>query len=180
MRTFIAIDVPKDIEQHLVSLQQCLKDFGVMTFSRRFHITLKFLGEVSEKRIGQVRDAFGALSFSQFMVKLSVVGAFPDLHKIRVVWVGAEPQQQFILLQQQIDSAMLKLGFPIDERFHCHVTLARIKHLKDKQGLKAALEQLHLIPIEFRIDHVTLYKSTLTKQGSIYEALATVPARQQA
>jgi 2'-5' RNA ligase len=60
VRAFIAIELPEGIKQGLTTAQEQLKDGGAgatWTKPEGIHLTLKFLGEVSEAKIPQIMSA---------------------------------------------------------------------------------------------------------------------------
>ena len=93
MRVFIAVDLPNEIRKQFKELQRELRP---LTNSTRWvapesiHITLKFLGEVPEKRMEQVDGALGGLTWKPFTVSVHGVGFFPGARSPRVFWAGME------------------------------------------------------------------------------------------
>ena len=56
MRCFIALDLPVEIIKEIKKIQKELPEFiGKKTESENLHLTLKFLGEVSEEKIKEIR-----------------------------------------------------------------------------------------------------------------------------
>ena len=74
-------------------------------------------------------------------------------------------------LQQKIDSRLADL-FPKDDRFKPHITLARVKFIKDKVKFIRELKQIKIEKKEFSVSNFKLMKSTLTPEGPVYEDLA--------
>ncbi|HPC47691.1 MAG TPA: RNA 2',3'-cyclic phosphodiesterase, partial [Deltaproteobacteria bacterium] len=93
IRTFVAIDLPTDIKQSLASPIERLKSRNPAVRWVRpdaMHITLKFLGDIPEDAVGPVSadlDEISAVT-SPLRLGLSGFGAFPGVHRPRVVWVG--------------------------------------------------------------------------------------------
>ena len=53
MRTFIAIELSREIKEYLIQIQSHLKYSGAdvkWVFPENIHLTLKFLGEIAEER----------------------------------------------------------------------------------------------------------------------------------
>lgn len=171
MRLFIAVEIPEDVSEKLHALQQRLTVPGKATLTKSFHLTLKFLGEAEKEKLSVLIEGLSKIRFRPFEACLSKIGAFPNTNNPRVVWLGLEPCEQINALQKQVDSATQKLGFAPDNRFHPHLTLARIKFLKDKRGFRDTLEDIAPPSASFKIDSFKLIKSTLTPQGPEYELL---------
>ncbi|HMZ18552.1 MAG TPA: RNA 2',3'-cyclic phosphodiesterase, partial [Blastocatellia bacterium] len=93
MRTFIAIEIPPTVKTALAALQTELRraaaDVG-WTTAENFHLTLRFLGEVEEARLGEIRRVCDetAATVSSFTLRLSGAGAFPNVRQPRVLWAG--------------------------------------------------------------------------------------------
>lgn len=178
MRLFIAVEIPKDVSEKLHSLQKNLHVPGKATLTKSFHLTLKFLGEVDKEKLSILIEELSKISFKPFEASLSKIGAFPSTNNPRVVWIGLEPHETINSLQKQVDQATQNLGFAPDKRFHPHLTLARIKFLKDKRSFKDTLGDIVPPSVAFNIDSFKLIKSTLTPQGPEYEVLESFRAQQ--
>ena len=170
MRVFVAVDTPKSVVEELKMIQKSLRE-AELKLVKDFHLTLKFLGDVPEPRIEMVKEALKKIKFKPFKTQLTEIGVFPNPNYIKVVWVGISPDN-FISLQKQVDDVFEKLGFKRDKRFHPHLTLARVKFVKDKEGFKKTLREIKVEKWEFEVNEFKLIKSMLTKQGPIYEDLA--------
>ncbi|MBW2967123.1 RNA 2',3'-cyclic phosphodiesterase [Candidatus Woesearchaeota archaeon] len=177
MRLFIAIEVPEEITRILKSLQEKIRIPGRATKTKSFHLTLKFLGEVDDDLLPRVKDSLSQIEFGGFDANLSDIGTFPNLNNPRVLWVGLEPHDLINALQKDIDTATQKLGFEMDNRFHPHLTLARIKLLDNKADFKTALVDIKPPQASFPVSEFKLIKSNLTPQGPEYEVLETFSAK---
>ena len=170
MRLFIAIDF-NELNYQFIELQKNLpKEDVKLTLTKRYHLTLKFLGEVSETDAEKVIEILKKIKFEKFEINLDDIGVFPNENYIRVVWVGVNPKKQVIELQRNIEDSLKEFNFKKDFSFHPHITLARVKFVKDKPNFIDALKKLKInkdkiiITKEFK-----LIKSTLSPEGPIYE-----------
>lgn len=171
MRLFIAFDVSEEVKNYLLGLQKCLPEDSKLTLVNEFHETLKFLGDVDDDKVGTIKALLSNISFTQFNAMTKGIGVFPDEKMIRVVWVCLEPRDKIVALQQEIENALLDM-FPKDTRFHPHLTLARVKFVKDKKDFMEKLKKIPGKEIEFSVSSFKLIKSTLTPEGPVYEAVA--------
>ncbi len=174
MRTFIAIEMPEEIKKILLDAQKQINtEKAKIRPAKAFHLTLKFLGEIEEKKIDEIKSALKAIRFKQFKTALTEIGVFPNESYIRVVWAGLDDSENNIInLQKEVDSKMENLGFKKDTRFHPHVTLARVKFVKDKQDFIKSLKEIKIEKKAFKVSEFKLIKSILTPEGPIYEDLA--------
>ncbi len=173
MRLFVGIFLPKEILDYLYEVQSKLKKqlLGKInwTHKSKIHFTLKFLGEVNENKINEIKERLNKIKFKLFKVKLDKVGVFPNENYVKVIWVGLKPKEKMIELQQKIDSELLDL-FTKDQEFNVHITLARVKFIKDKEEFRKNLK-LDIDEKEFEVKEFCLVKSNLSKDGAKYEIL---------
>ena len=170
MRLFIAIDFD-ELKDYFNELQSLLPKNAKLSFTKAFHLTLKFLGEVQPNDAEIVINILKNVKFKPFSVRLDSIGIFPTENYIRVVWVGLKPEDKILELQKNIDESLKSL-FKKEKDFKAHITLARVKYPEDK---KSFIEQLKRIKVEsgkIGIKDFRLIKSTLTPKGPVYENLA--------
>ncbi len=170
MRLFIAIELPEQVKKYLKELQEECTGIKA-SFAKDFHLTLKFLGEVPENKINKIKENLSEIEFEKFKLTLSKVGYFPSESYIKVIWVGAEPEDKVAELQKKVDAAMQKAGFKKDKRFKTHLTIARVRFLEDKEEFIKKMNNLAIEKIGFEVNSFSLIKSTLTKKGPVYEEL---------
>ena len=183
IRSFIAISVPETVLQAIAEAQQTLKgyDLGVRWVRKEgIHLTLKFLGNISWDDVEEIQAAMkqAAKAFSPFTVRAEGIGAFPDLKRPRVLWVGLSGEVEVIrALQRDLESQLNGLGFPREKRpFKGHLTLGRVKGRLDRVRLSKALEALAGFRTEsFTAQSVDLFQSDLRPNGAVYSKLAEVP-----
>ena len=141
------------------------------------HLTIRFLGHIAEPQWQDVHAALQRpLATGPFDLTFDRVGTFPEHGAPRVVWLGVatgavETQRVFEELEQRLRTA----GIAPDTRpFHPHLTIGRFRdrtRRSDGDALREPLvERLALV----HVDHVTMYQSRLTPQGSRYEPLLRV------
>ncbi|PIU75919.1 RNA 2',3'-cyclic phosphodiesterase [Candidatus Pacearchaeota archaeon CG06_land_8_20_14_3_00_35_12] len=174
MRSFIAIDLPNEVKKELKQVQEKLPKENcklLLVNPDILHLTLRFLGEISENELFKVKEAIEKIKFQKFEAHISNVGFFPDENFIRVVWVSLEPSDKFKEIHNTLDSELKKIGINKNERFESHVTLARVKFVKDKKFFVEQIKKIPLKSIQFVVDEIKLKKSTLTPNGPVYEDL---------
>jgi len=182
MRVFIAIELSPDLRKRLASLEEQLKSSEAdvkWVEPKNIHLTLKFLGEIDERRLGEVAKIIQetAGKNKRFLIRLAFPGAFPNLNFPRVIWIGIdkgdlETKEIAKILEEEIT----KVGIPQESRpFSSHITLGRVRSGKNCEKLVKNLANLASKPLEdspeFLVTKITLFKSTLSAGGPIYEAL---------
>ena len=166
MRAFIAVAIPEKFNDCLAPLQEEFQNCIVGTMVKPpFHCTLKFLGEIPEDKIEEVRQKLRHIVFPKFMAYITNMGAFPNVDYIKVIWMGLEGK--FKELQLDVDTRLMMM-FPKEKEFVPHITLARVKYVRDKAYLHHILRKK--VNFEnFEITEFKLVKSTLTPEGPVYD-----------
>jgi 2'-5' RNA ligase len=169
MRCFIAIDLPEEVRENIYKINEVLKDINIKykpVEKHNLHLTLKFLGEISDYKVNLVIDKIKKLKIKKFKASLGNIGFFPDENFIRVLWISLEPSSLIKKIHEEIDEA-LKQYFKKDKRFESHITIARIKNIKDR---KEFLEKVRNVKIkeEFEVEEIKLKKSILRRDGPEY------------
>lgn len=187
VRTFIALEMPANLQKELdkmrVSLQRDLKDLPLRWVRpENIHLTLKFIGETQQERVGEIIDVLKAQAakVAPFEITLDRFGVFPDLRKPLVLWVGVKAPQSLGQLQQQLEAQLAALGIPAEPRkFSPHLTLARVRRDPRLANLRRIGEvmaqaqlQNHAVGL---IESVTLFRSDLKPGGSVYNPLDRSP-----
>src|SRR2546425_10805903 len=179
MRIFIAADLSKEVRKALGDVQRALRpvsDTARWVAPESIHITLKFIGEVAEKRLEDIDAAVTGLTWKSFVITVRGVGFFPGNRSPRVFWAGMEaPTMQN--LAEELDSKMERLGFEKEKRaFRPHITLARARDSRiDSSLVTGSSEYAEHEFGSFTVDRIFLFKSTLKPTGAVYERLKAYP-----
>lgn len=178
MRVFIAIDV--EMNEHINRLYQELRNTGAhlkMVEPENMHLTLKFLGEVDEGVVEQVKERMreALADASPYTASLKGVGAFPGRQHIKVVWIGFQDGGETVTLSKTIDEHLSPLGFKKERNFHPHVTIARMKGREGKERVLGVVDaHEHTEFGHVRCSSIILKQSTLTPKGPIYSDVEVV------
>ena len=181
MRAFIAIDLPESIQVALDRQQAAFRAACAearWTRPEGIHLTLKFLGEISDDKVRQVTEVLTTLApFEPFSIEVKGFGFFPDARRPRVFWVGLEAPPALGELACRVEECMERLGFAREDRaFTPHLTLARFKVPRPQPALQALLEQHQELTMGcFKVSEFFLYESKLSPQGAEYRKVARFP-----
>ena len=174
MRLFLAIDLPKGIKEYVFELEKKFKEAKITWVAKKnLHITLKFLGEIDKKELPKIKEQIRVKSTSLDLY-LGKMGFFPNAKDPRVIWIGLEPEEKVMELQQKIDEHLLSL-FPGEQKFQAHLTVGRIKSIRRKEDFQNSVRSIHIEPKKFQIDSYQLMKSELKKTGPVYEIIENIP-----
>lgn len=164
MRTFISIKLPLKILMEIKEIQDSLPEFlGKKTELKNVHLTLKFLGETSSEKVGEIKDRLSNINFFKFEAELKEVGFF-DNPKRGIVWISLSNCEK---LQKEIDKCLEDL-FPKEKRFMAHITIARVKSLKDRKLFLEKIESMKFKKLFFIVDKFYFVESKLKKEGPEY------------
>lgn len=129
MRIFIALDIPGEIRARMIEyLERARALVPEARWARPegLHVTLKFIGEVSETRVEEIKGALAKVKAPPLDVAFENVGFFPGAKSPRVFWIGVAGGEALPGLAAQIDSATHALGIAKEARAYSpHLTLAR-------------------------------------------------------
>ncbi len=183
MRTFIAIDIPRSVKKKIeANTRKARSNFPELKWvePHNLHITLKFLGEVQERRISEIEAGLKevASKFSPFELQIGPPDSFDAGGAVRVLWLSIEKGGDLLTeLANEVENQLARMGFPREKRpFQAHLTIARSR----RSGPKVRFSMLNL-PREsfppFTVREIIIYKSTLTPSGPIYEKIKVIGLR---
>jgi 2'-5' RNA ligase len=187
IRAFIAIDLPSDIQEGLAKLSAQLKDeIGGKSVRwipiPNIHLTIKFLGDVSENNLDVLKEIICAEVRLQKPMEISVgrLGAFPKERHPRVIWVGVEAPDELISLQRGIETCTTKIGYPEDKRpFFPHLTIGRVSRNAPSADVRKIGNIISSNKVGFlgaaSLQEIHFYKSELLPGGAEYTKLFTAP-----
>jgi 2'-5' RNA ligase len=176
MRLFIAIELTDAIKIEIEKIVNKLReaDCDVKWVRREgMHITLKFLGEVEEDKKNKIEDILVRVAgtTAPFKVSFRGIGAFPDLRRPRVLWIGIEDGGELLKeVAEKLEASLDELNFPGEKRaFFPHLTLGRARSNAGIEELKKAMaeEEKFILP-ELNVSEIILMQSILKKEGAEY------------
>jgi 2'-5' RNA ligase len=180
VRLFVAINLPASEQSRLSSeLQRVATELPARWVAAdALHITLKFLGNVADPAVDQIRRALheAAASSSAFDVALGGFGAFPTLARPSIFWVGAS-SADLLGLQARVEDAYQHIGFAKEARaYRPHITVGRLpSHVQLRnRGLMDRIAGDFDYKAVFRAKTADLMRSQLSPRGARYEVLERV------
>jgi 2'-5' RNA ligase len=180
-RAFVAVELPESDRERIDAVARKLSRHRARVSwvrASNLHLTLAFLGDVDESKIGGVGDAVAraASDCEPFELAIAGAGGFPSLTRPRVLWVGMTGGLDALaLLHERVWDALERLGFARDaKRFSPHVTIGRVRDARDPSIAPVAreLEAADLAGEPFTVREVTLMRSELDPRGARYSPLA--------
>ena len=187
MRTFIAIDLTDDILQKIVGITAYLKtqvpsNAIKWVVEGNLHLTLKFLGEISESKVEQIKmlSIKAVHEINSFNFSVEGLGMYPNHKNPRVIWLGIINEKPLVKLATLIDQALFDAGVPREKRpFSPHLTIGRVRRSATQDEINnigTVLSQFKVDCLgEMPVEKVQLYQSELKPRGPIYTPLFDIP-----
>ncbi len=178
-RGFIAIDIKTnpEIEKFINEIENT-KALIKLVELKNIHITLKFLGEISNNKIDQINEIIieSTKNIKPFKIKLIGTGVFPNENYIKIIWIGLKNTQMLSDITKKINDNLINIGLKIKpQKFHPHITIGRVKSAKNKEKILEIIEKYNNINFsEILVDTIKLKKSELTSKGPIYTDLLKI------
>lgn len=166
-RLFVALELSESAHLQLESLPRNLPGMCWVP-PENLHLTLRFLGEVSEENVIGVATSLLAVRAGRFSLRLRGLEVF-ETPRQTILWAGVEPCEELRGLQIQVDLALERgLGLePAAAPYVPHITLGRAK----RTG-RAARDYVRTyaagINCEIPVTSFTLFRSVLIPGGAVY------------
>lgn len=178
MRLFVAIELPVGLRETLRQVQESLRQASLPVRWVRpegIHLTLKFLGEAAETRLGEIMETLEPAGRGVAPFRLEACGAvpFPDRGAPRLIWVEVRGDVDSLRrLAAAVDAATGRIGFPTERReFRAHLTLGRVRG-PGRGGWRAMMERVsERLSGPFEVRDYVLFQSRLGPGGSAYVPL---------
>ncbi len=148
------------------------------------HVTLKFLGAVEEAELSGIIQACtrGCEGLPEYSLTLGEIQAKPRLRTASMLWTTlAEGEAQTATLATAIERELATVGIePTTRPFSAHITIVRARKPKQVpfEALDAGNRALYAAgerEKKMSVRGITLFSSTLTPRGPLYQELAHVP-----
>lgn len=144
--------------------------------TENFHITLRYIGEYENSGIPEITEMLSEVSLGtrDFNLTYKDLGVFRSLSYPKVLWVGLEESDELEGLKYEIDRSLNDIGFDFKlEKFSPHLTLGRMKHIKDKRSLSDVIETYrNKIFMNQNVESIVLVESKLHESGAEYITLS--------
>jgi len=178
----MAIDLTDDIREKAAEIINKMKSLDIdvkFVEPKNLHITMKFLGDVSEDRVNGIEDAIsGAVKALKdsgskpFKVSVEGLGYFGVPSHIKTLWVDTgEGHEELVKLVGAMNAALDHIRKD-DRKPKPHITLGRVKSGRNREALLKMLEEMKHVKLgEMDVKLVKLKQSVLSKEGPHYSDL---------
>jgi 2'-5' RNA ligase len=178
IRAFLALNTSIEAQSEIFELRKNLSDLKSDVKwepKDKFHITLKFLGDVERPLLMNLAEdlKYELKGFGSFNVTYNTLGCFPNMRLPRVLWIGASDEELKIAgLNKIIEAKTKSYNFESEtNRFHPHITLGRVKGNSGIDEVTEIMKRLHFEAIKDTASEVYIVQSTLQRGGSVYNVI---------
>lgn len=181
IRTFIAVDLPQEVKMEIDRMIAAFRQLNAnvrWVKAANLHLTLRFLGNIPEESVPALADSIRGNTddLGPFDLALSGLGAFPNLRRPRVIWIGCgSGTDRLKSLAAKVEQATIESSFGKgDKPFSSHLTIGRVKFPKGLEQLIAQIEKTGYESPPFGVSEVIIFKSDLSPAGPKYTKLETI------
>lgn len=180
MRGFIGIDFPPDVKKGIVEIQKVIRGCslkGRWKYIDNFHLTLKFMGEISERQVDSIFESMeGRInSLHDFTLTTGDIGYFKGQECFRVVYLKLINNGGYLdrLFEIAEDCCFLS-GIERDKRrFTPHITIAQDVVLKkDFEYIKDEVKAISGIRIP--VKEISIIKSEQIESKRVYTTVRNI------
>ena len=169
IRLFIAINFNEEVKAQINQIIDRVKSNSVQgrfVSEENIHLTLEFLGEVQEHRIGVIREIMDGLEFEPFTLGLTKIGCFRRPEG-KIYWLGGEDCHTLYEIQKALRQSLIEKGFKLENReYRPHITLGRKVILKE--GFNAGELDDIAGRIKIGVNRIDLMKSDFINRKPMY------------
>lgn len=184
IRAFVSIDIenPNILSQITSITNDLLKIGGDIkpVETENIHLTLKFLGYIPVSKIASIKSSLNTVEFPRTDVEVVGLGAFPNLNRMNVIWIGiSKGWTEIEQIYEQTEKIFDTLGFPRETRpFSPHITIARVRSSRKRHEMseflmKCADEKFGTV----QLTSIRLKQSILASTGPTYSTLHEIIAK---
>lgn len=177
-RIFIAINLPEKIKNRLARYETKWLELPVQwTKKDNLHITLQFLGYVSDNDVMEIYNIVKQVSLRQksFIVNLNSIAYGPKgKNPPRMIWAVGETSPEFTALKNDLEKSLIQSpNLPENtQAFSPHITLGRIRtwdfrKIEPEERPKIKEE----IALSFEAESIEIMESVLKRKGPSYTIL---------
>lgn len=183
-RCFVALRLPGHVTAALLDAGEAIRQAAPEWRGEKWvaepnlHVTLKFLGNLDAHTLGALRESLTEALATQeiFEMRLEAVRSAPRTRHAMLWAMFSDPNGLCTALAGTVEDAASSCGLDRDaRRFAPHATLMRARKARrlSEEALTAANTLLAEQDVSMSVLSATLFASTLTPDGPVYEQLET-------
>lgn len=179
IRLFVAIELPEFVLDEVRRIRHSFNALnlfqGNWTKQEQLHGTLAFIGQVEQSAVDLINEQLDRIKFPVLTAQLSSLNYLTHHHRIKLIYLDFICDQLPQLVAQIRTALSAWITPEKNHQWLNHITLARIRHVEDREKLIDAIELFAVKPITFLIDSFVLKQSVLDTSGAIHLPIACYP-----
>ncbi|WP_163716575.1 RNA 2',3'-cyclic phosphodiesterase [Mangrovibacterium lignilyticum] len=179
-RTFVAIKIELQpaFQELIGKLKRSLDGEKIRwVIPENFHLTLHFFGNTEADDVAVLIELFQDFAEAEPPInfKLKAISFFKKRLQPKVLFVDVAEADELEKLAEKLHEVLVDKGFAKAEHaFHPHLTVARIKHLDDKERFLQVLKQFSESPEQLvEATELVFYESVVRPDGPVYRPIKT-------
>ena len=187
VRAFTAVPIPGELKERIAAVQRNLRtrvNQVRWTNPETSHLTLYFFDEVAQETLEKIKVSMLSVERVQHPFRITVrgLGAFPNLRRPRVIWLGLEPERPLQQLHKTFLTELSGCGVATENRpFLPHLTIGRLRQ-QGSDLTQLSKEFAQSVIGQIPVTGLSLYQSRLRRNGAEHTLLLNVafaPTREQ-
>lgn len=186
IRSFLAVDFGAFYAD---SIEQIIQNLRTQQLNVKWidptaaHLTLNFFGSISQQLVDSIKEVLtpALRKQSRFRLHLKGAGAFPNVKRPRVLWLGIDGEiERLREIKVLVDECLSVLPLPKEERaLKPHLTLGRFREMpRGTFSLPKEVEQF-LNSKAFLVKEIVFFRSDLQPEGARYTPLQLFALRHE-
>ncbi len=178
MRVFVGVTLSEKVKDNLFRSASDIKPYTKGSFvpKENYHITLHFLGEVSDEKLIFVQSAMD--SIKDCPAPTISVNRLTVLRGSNIVCAKISHDQKLLALHEKLATELDNYGFTTEHRaYRPHVSL--IRNASFEIPFSEVVKNATIYNKPFYATDITLYQSTLTPSGAIYTPVYNIKLAQE-
>ncbi len=173
-RLFTGIEIPDLLTERLALLRGGLKGARWID-ADRYHLTLRFIGDIDDHTADEVSDALTRVARGGFALELDGLDSFGS-RKPHSLVARVAPSRALSELQAEHERIIQRIGLPAEQRrFVPHVTLARLRGTTSREAAEYLGLRGGFTSGPFPVDQFVLYSSRNITGGGPYVVEQSYP-----
>lgn len=176
MRLFIAVNFSQQTKTNIHGIIERIEKYAIQgrfVKKEHMHLTLEFLGEVSQERVESVISAMEFINSPPFILTLSGLGYFKRMGG-KICWLGIRENKDLMDVQTELHNLLLRKGHLLEKReYRPHITIGREVKLSDSFNSEELRDTIS--KIEIQVNSIDLMKSEKINGKLIHECIYSKP-----
>ena len=177
-RVFVAINLPEEVKRELFNYsEKWLELPAKWTPKDNLHITLEFLGALTDEEVGEVCVAVKEVAerHNSFSLNLNkILYGPPKKMPPKMVWAEGDKSEELSELREDLEKSLTEsVRFvPENRTFAPHITLARISAMEFRVIEPEERPEINeSIDLMFTVESIEVMESVLKRGGPVYTIL---------